>query len=262
MASTNTAPLLLLKELKEIMIGEKQNAESNIALLQPHLSAGDLVLRMYQMLFESLLIAKDHDLQNDVFNFLISLVGSCQRGFIVGMDRLLKGYYNDSYNPLRLSIEASCVAYKGHCHPHLIPLWLESIDGDDEYREYQNKFAKRFAGNEPALLGLKDIYDECSTYSHANPFGVGKFVRLTGDRIEVGYFDLKYERELIGAFWTTIDGHWFIIALMLPIFKEFMSKDMKLLLCQNFVGVNNASGKSSLGEDEKLRQSVITNLIQ
>lgn len=81
-----------------------------------------MLFQMYRSLFESVETAKVQGLPNDHFNFFITLVGGCRRQFVVGIDRLLKGHLNDSYHFVRLAVEAACFAYKGYCHPHLIPV--------------------------------------------------------------------------------------------------------------------------------------------
>lgn len=255
-----SVPSALFKEFDNIVVSERQNASINIALLQPYVVAGDLLLRMYQTLFKSLFMARENGLEDNRFDFLVPLLGSCQRGLIIGLDRIMKGYFSDSFHSLRLSTEAACFVYKGFCHAHLMPVWLNSVEGDDKYRDLQNRFTKRFAGNEPALLGLESVFEECCRYCHANPFGVGDFMRVNQGRIEVEYFDFRNEESLTSAFFITIRGHWLIGSLMLPVFNDFFTHEMKGRFLQDLIDVQISADAAS-GEDEELRQEVISSLV-
>ncbi len=233
----------------------------NVAALGAVLEGADLTTRMYRILFESIRNHFAPALPSNTFNFLISLVGGCQRGFVVGMDRLLKGHYTDSYQFVRVAIEAACYANKGYRHQHLIPVWLHSTDGDDEHRDFQNRFGSRF-GKDPELSGLKEVYDECSRHSHANPFGVVGVLAPDGNNLQATYFDAPNETMLINAFWTTIDGHWFILSLLTPMLIEFTSSHATVEgFLQHFLEVSNISknGQSKIGND--LRQEVVRSVI-
>ena len=206
--------------------------------------------------------AKLDGLDAAAFNFLVSLVSYCQRGLVVGIDRLLKGYFNDCFHSLRLSVECACIAYKGACDPDLIPVWLDSIEGEEEYRASQKVFAKRFSGNEDAMAGLKLVYDECSTYSHASPFAVGSFADYTGDRIHVRYFDRQTERDLNSVSSTMAAGHMFILSVLFLVFSEFMSTNRRMIFLAGLVKLASVPSGKVPSDLEQLRNKVITTMVQ
>lgn len=257
----SSIPSSLRKELECIQIDEAKNTRQNI----DRLTAGDLnrceiLLLMYNTLLDSLADAKLDGLDDAVFNFLISLVSYCQRGLVVGIDRLLKVYFNDCFHSLRLSVECTCHAYKGACDPNLIPVWLDSFESDEAYRAAQKVFVKRFSGNEDLLAGLKLVWDDCSTYSHASPFTVGGFADYDGDRVWVRYFDRQSESVFNEVFSTTTDGHLFILSVLFEVFSEFMSTKRRMIFLAGLVKLRSGdSGKSGL---EQLRNKVITTMIQ
>jgi hypothetical protein len=256
-------PESLRIELESIQIDEAKNAKHNAGrLTAADLNNCEILLLMYGTLLDSLADAKLDGLDDVTFNFLVSLVSYCQRGFVVGLDRLLKGYLNDCFHSLRVSIECACHAYKEACDPALIPVWLDSIESDEAYRASQKIFAKRFSGNEDLLFGLKLVWDECSTYSHASPFTVCGFADCNGDRIQVRYLDGPFAGDFDSVFSTIADGHMFILSVLYQVFSEFMSAKRRAIFLAGLIKLGSEPSGKAPSDLERLRNRVITTMVQ
>jgi hypothetical protein len=259
----SSIPVSLRTELETIQIDEANNARQNVVRLTgADLNNCEILLLMYGTLLDSLADAKLDGLDDAAFNFLVSLMSYCQRGLVVGIDRLLKGYFNDCFHSLRLSVECACHAYKGAGDPNLIPVWLDSIDSDEAYRVSQKAFAKRFSGNQDVLAGLKLAWDDCSTYAHASPLTVSGFAGYDGDRIQVRYFDRQTESVFHEVFSTTAHGHLFILVVLFEVFSEFMSTKRRMIFLAGLGKLASVPLGQEPSDLEELRNRVITTMVQ
>jgi len=259
----SSIPPSLRKEFESIQSGEANNRKQNIGRLSDgDLTNCEILLLMYNTLLDSLRDAKGNDLGETAFTFFLWLVSYCQRGLVVGLDRLLKGYFNDSYHSLRISVECACHAYKGACDPDLIPVWLDSIEGDEAYRAAQKLFAKRFSGKEDLLAGLKAVWEDASTYSHASPFSVGCFAEYDGDGIQVRYFDKPFTGDFDSVFDTITSGHTFILSVLYQVFSDFLSEMRRMIFLAGLVKLGPRSSGNPPSDLEQLRNRVITTMVQ
>jgi len=175
----------------------------------------------------------------------------CKSRFISTCFSAFRGHFSDSLILLRIAIEACACAYRIKKRSHLAKVILESVNSNQKYKEYINKFktSELFPAQliHPIMNELHKRYKECSKRAHSNIVSMAlsiKFPINHNKLIEKDYFEYN-KAGPTGVAWHLfyiIDTHIGILQIFDEVFKDIIDFNRKNWL----INLKQVKNKTSL----------------